>query len=188
MQKNQIFTFICIDKIGISNSLLSGCFRLRCKVKQKFWENDHRGTNFIHGHTRKNNFIQLGRFGMHGEQWYCQNFGHRRLKCVNWLRRNISFALRFFGEGGGKAIAIEPSTICLERHEGATSILRRSFLLHICLIENDAVHRFLIERDFLFALLINCKALCRSCTNRDTKHYKENMTFHFTNNFLPSMT
>ena len=59
----------------------------------------------------KINFTQLGRYGKHGEQCYRQNFGRRRLKCINWLRLNISFALRFFGEGGRKAIAIDPSFI-----------------------------------------------------------------------------
>ena len=59
----------------------------------------------------KINFTQLGRYGKHGEQCYRQNFGRKRLKCINWLRLNISFALCFFGESGRKAIAIDPSFI-----------------------------------------------------------------------------
>ena len=59
----------------------------------------------------KINFTQLGRYGKHGEQCYRQNFGRKRLKCINWLRLNICFALRFFGESGRKAIAIDPSFI-----------------------------------------------------------------------------
>jgi hypothetical protein len=59
----------------------------------------------------KINFTQLGRYGMHGEQCYRQNFGRKRSKSINWLRFNVSLALRFFGTGGRKAIAIDPSFI-----------------------------------------------------------------------------
>ena len=59
----------------------------------------------------KINFTQLGRYGMHGEQCYRQNFGRKRSKSINWLRFNVSLALRFFGHGGRKAIAIDPSFI-----------------------------------------------------------------------------
>ena len=59
----------------------------------------------------KINFTQLGRFGKHCEQCYRQNFGRRRSKSINWLRLNISLARRFFGDGGRKAIAIDPSFI-----------------------------------------------------------------------------
>ena len=56
-------------------------------------------------------FTQLGRYGRHGEQCYRQNFGRKRSKGINWLRLNVSLALRFFGYGGRKAIAIDPSFI-----------------------------------------------------------------------------
>lgn len=57
------------------------------------------------------NFTQLGRYGKHGEQCYRQNFGRRRSKSINWLRFNISLALRYFGEVGRMAIAIDPNFI-----------------------------------------------------------------------------
>lgn len=57
------------------------------------------------------NFTQLGRYGRHGEQCYRQNFGRRRSKSIDWLRFNISLALRYFGEVGRMAIAIDPSFI-----------------------------------------------------------------------------
>ena len=53
----------------------------------------------------RTNFTQLGRYGKHGEQCYRQNFGRRRSKSINWLRFNISLALRYFGEVGRMAIA-----------------------------------------------------------------------------------
>jgi len=59
----------------------------------------------------KINFTQLGRYGMHGEQCYRQNFGRKRSKSINWLRFNVSLALLFFVHGGRKAIAIDPSFI-----------------------------------------------------------------------------
>ncbi|MBQ6750828.1 MAG: transposase [Bacteroidaceae bacterium] len=59
----------------------------------------------------KINFTQLGRYGRHCEQCYRQNFGRRRSKSINWLRFNISLALRYFGGGGRMAIAIDPSFI-----------------------------------------------------------------------------
>ena len=51
----------------------------------------------------KINFTQLGRYGRHCEQCYRQNFGRRRSKSINWLRFNISLALRYFGGGGRMA-------------------------------------------------------------------------------------
>ena len=59
----------------------------------------------------KINFTQLGRYGRHCEQCYRQNFGRRRSKSINWLRFNISLALRYFGGVGRMAIAIDPSFI-----------------------------------------------------------------------------
>ena len=56
----------------------------------------------------KINFTQLGRFGKH---CYRQNFGRLRSKSINRLRLNISLAIRFFGDGGRKAIAVDPSFI-----------------------------------------------------------------------------
>ena len=57
------------------------------------------------------NFTQLGKYGRHGEQCYRQNFGRLRSKSLNWLRFNVSLALRYFGSDGRKAIAIDPSYI-----------------------------------------------------------------------------
>ena len=57
------------------------------------------------------NFTQLGRYGKHGEQCYRQNFGRLPSKSLNWLRFNVSIALRYFGSDGRKAIAIDPSYI-----------------------------------------------------------------------------
>ena len=57
------------------------------------------------------NFTQLGKYGRHGEQCYHQNFGRLRSKSLNWLRFNVSLALRYFGSDGRKAIAIDPSYI-----------------------------------------------------------------------------
>ena len=59
----------------------------------------------------KINFTQMGRYGRHGEQCYRQNFGRPRTKGMNWLRFNAALALRYFGSGGRKAIAIDPSYI-----------------------------------------------------------------------------
>ena len=59
----------------------------------------------------KINFTQMGRYGRHGEQCYRQNFGRLRSKGMNWLRFNAALALRYFGSGGRKAIAIDPSYI-----------------------------------------------------------------------------
>ena len=59
----------------------------------------------------KINFTQMGRYGRHGEQCYRQNFGRPRTKGMNWLRFNATLALRYFGSGGRKAIAIDPSYI-----------------------------------------------------------------------------
>ena len=57
------------------------------------------------------NFTQLGKYGRHGEQCYRQNFGRLRSKSLNWLRFNVSLALRYFSSDGRKAIAIDPSYI-----------------------------------------------------------------------------
>ena len=57
------------------------------------------------------NFTQMGKYGRHGEQCYRQNFGRLRSKSLNWLRFNVSLALRYFGSEGRKAIAIDPSYI-----------------------------------------------------------------------------
>ena len=57
------------------------------------------------------NFTQLGKYGRHGEQCYRQNFARLRSKSLNWLRFNVSLALRYFGSDGRKAIAIDPSYI-----------------------------------------------------------------------------
>ena len=57
------------------------------------------------------NFTQLGKYGRHGEQCYRQNFGRLRSKSLNWLRFNVSLALRYFGSDGRKARAIDPSYI-----------------------------------------------------------------------------
>ena len=57
------------------------------------------------------NFTQLGKYGRHGEQCYRQNFGRLRSKSLNWLRFNVSLALRYFGSDVRKAIAIDPSYI-----------------------------------------------------------------------------
>ena len=57
------------------------------------------------------NFTQMGRYGRHCEQCYRQNFGRLRSKSLNWLRFNAALALRYFGSGGRKAIAIDPSYI-----------------------------------------------------------------------------
>ena len=59
----------------------------------------------------KINFTQMGKYGRHGEQCYRQNFGRLRSKSLNWLRFNVSLALRYFGSEGRKAIAIDPSYI-----------------------------------------------------------------------------
>ena len=59
----------------------------------------------------RKNFTQLGRYGRHGEQCYRQNFGLKRSMSINWLRFNISLALRYFGGVGRMAIAIDPSFI-----------------------------------------------------------------------------
>ena len=59
----------------------------------------------------KINFTQMGRYGRHGEQCYRQSFGRLRSKSLNWLRFNAVLALRYFGDGGRKAIAIDPSYI-----------------------------------------------------------------------------
>ncbi len=53
----------------------------------------------------------MGRYGRHCEQCYRQNFGRLRSKSLNWLRFNAALALRYFGTGGRKAIAIDPSYI-----------------------------------------------------------------------------
>lgn len=53
----------------------------------------------------------MGKYGRHGEQCYRQNFGRLRSKSLNWLRFNVSLALRYFGSDGRKAIAIDPSYI-----------------------------------------------------------------------------
>ena len=65
-------------------------------------------------------FKQLGRYGKHGEQCYRHNFGRWRLKCIYWLRLNISITPRFFGEDGRKAIAIDP---CPEASTSSSSLL-----------------------------------------------------------------
>ena len=57
------------------------------------------------------NFTQLGKYGRHGEQCYRQNYGRLRSKSLNWLRFNVSLALRYFSSDGHKAIAIDPSYI-----------------------------------------------------------------------------
>ena len=59
----------------------------------------------------KINFSQMGKYGRHGEQCYRQNVGRLRSKSLNWLRFNVSLALRYFGSEGRKAIAIDPSYI-----------------------------------------------------------------------------
>ena len=59
----------------------------------------------------KINFTQMGKYGRHGEQCYRQNFGRLRSKSLNWLRFNVSLALRYFGSEGRRAIAIDPSYI-----------------------------------------------------------------------------
>lgn len=56
---------------------------------------------------RKINFMQLGRYGMFGEQSYRQNFTRR----IDWLRFNVSLARRMYGTDGRKAIAIDPCYI-----------------------------------------------------------------------------
>lgn len=56
---------------------------------------------------RKINFTQLGRFGEFGEQSYRQNFTQR----IDWMKFNIALARRIYGEGGRKAIAIDPCFI-----------------------------------------------------------------------------
>lgn len=53
----------------------------------------------------------MGKYGRHGEQCYRQNFGRLRSKSLNWLRFNVSLALRYFGSDGREAIAIDPSYI-----------------------------------------------------------------------------
>ena len=59
----------------------------------------------------KINFTQIGRYGRHCEQCYRQNFGRFCSKGLNWLRFNAALALRYFGEGGRRAIAIASSYI-----------------------------------------------------------------------------
>lgn len=56
---------------------------------------------------RKINFQQLGRYGEFGEQSYRQNF----TRCLDWLSFNIVLAKRLYGEGGRKAIVIDPCFI-----------------------------------------------------------------------------
>lgn len=75
---------------------------------------------------RKLNFMQLGRYGMFGEQSYRQNFTKR----IDWLRFNISLASRMYGKGGRKAIAIDP---CFISKAGEHTTPCRSVLVGVCL-------------------------------------------------------
>ena len=77
----------------------------------------------------KINFTQMGKYGRHGEQCYRQNFGRLRSKSLNWLRFNVSLALRYFGSEGRKAIAIDP---LLPQQGGQEDSAYWSFLVGLC--------------------------------------------------------
>ena len=58
---------------------------------------------------RKINFTQMESYDSHVEQNFRNAIGLKKLKSIDWLKLNMSFAKRYFGEQGRWAIAIDPS-------------------------------------------------------------------------------